>query len=283
MNLHVGLVQLRTPADQAAALAQAEPLVREAAAQGAQLIATPEGTNILQRKREALFEKIQPIEHDPAVAGLRRLADELGVWLLVGSALVRRPDGQCANRAILIRPDGAIAATYDKLHMFDVDLPTGGRIRESASYTPGDKAVTVSAAGAMLGLTICYDLRFPKLHNALAKAGAEILTTPAAFTQPTGKAHWEVLLRARAIETGSFMIAPAQGGAHEDGRATYGHSMVIAPWGEVLAHADHDEPCVLMADLNLAEVGKARQAIPALANERQFVGPIVAPPRAAAE
>jgi len=283
MNLHVGLVQLRTPADQAAALAQAEPLVREAAAQGAQLIATPEGTNILQRKREALFEKIQPIEHDPAVAGLRRLADELGVWLLVGSALVRRPDGQCANRAILIRPDGAIAATYDKLHMFDVDLPTGERIRESASYTPGDKAVTVSAAGAMLGLTICYDLRFPKLHNALAKAGAEILTTPAAFTQPTGKAHWEVLLRARAIETGSFMIAPAQGGAHEDGRATYGHSMVIAPWGEVLAHADHDEPCVLMADLNLAEVGKARQAIPALANERQFVGPIVAPPRAAAE
>jgi len=281
--LHVGLVQLRTPADQAAALAQAEPLVREAAAQGAQLIATPEGTNILQRKREALFEKIQPIEHDPAVAGLRRLADELGVWLLVGSALVRRPDGQCANRAILIRPDGAIAATYDKLHMFDVDLPTGERIRESASYTPGDKAVTVSAAGAMLGLTICYDLRFPKLHNALAKAGAEILTTPAAFTQPTGKAHWEVLLRARAIETGSFMIAPAQGGAHEDGRATYGHSMVIAPWGEVLAHADHDEPCVLMADLNLAEVGKARQAIPALANERPFVGPIVAPPRAAAE
>jgi len=283
MALRVGLIQLRTPADQTAALAQAEPLVRKDAAQGAQLIATPEGTNLLQRKREALFEKIQPMERDPAVIGLIRLAKELGVWLLVGSALVRRPDGQCANRAILVRPDGTIAATYDKLHMFDVDLPTGERIRESASYTPGDKAVVVLAAGGMLGLTICYDLRFPKLHNALAKAGAEVLTTPAAFTQPTGKAHWEVLLRARAIETGSFMIAPAQGGTHEDGRATYGHSMVVAPWGEVLAHADHDEPCVIMADLDLAEVGKARQAIPALANERPFTGPIVAAPRAAAE
>lgn len=283
MTLRVGLVQLRTPADQAAALADAEPLVRAAARDGAELIATPEGTNILQRKRDALFEKIQPMERDPAVIGLTRLAAELGVWLLIGSALVRRPDGQCANRSILVRPDGVVAATYDKLHMFDVDLPTGERIRESASYTPGDTAVVAPAAGAALGLTICYDLRFPKLHNALAKAGAEVLTTPAAFTQPTGKAHWEVLLRARAIETGSFMIAPAQGGLHADGRATYGHSIVVAPWGEVLAHADHDEPCVLMADLDLAEVGKARQAIPALANERPFVGPAVAAARAAAE
>ncbi len=281
--MRVGLVQLRTPADQAAALAQAEPLVREAAAAGAELVATPEGTNILQRNREALFEKIQPMERDPAVIGLTRLAEELGVWLLIGSALVRRPDGQCANRSILVRPDGAVAATYDKLHMFDVDLPTGERIRESASYTPGDKAVVIPAAGAQLGLTICYDLRFPKLHNALAKAGAQVLTTPAAFTQPTGKAHWEVLLRARAIETGAFMIAPAQGGAHEDGRATYGHSLIVAPWGEVIAHADHDEPAVLVADLDLAEVAKARQAIPALANERPFTGPVVAPPRAAAE
>ena len=281
--LKVGLVQLRTPADQPAALAQAEPLVRDAAARGAQLIATPEGTNILQRKRDALFEKIQPMDRDAAVIGLRCLAEELGVWLLIGSALVRRPDGQCANRSILVRPDGSVAATYDKLHMFDVDLPTGERIRESASYTPGDDAVTAAAGEATLGLTICYDLRFPKLHNALAKAGAEVLTTPAAFTQPTGKAHWEVLLRARAIETGSFMIAPAQGGIHEDGRATYGHSLVIAPWGEVLAHADHDDPCVLMADLDLAEVAKARQSIPALANERPFSGPVAAPHRAAAE
>jgi predicted amidohydrolase len=274
--MRVGLIQLRTPADQAAALAQATPLVREAAAAGAQMIATPEGSNILQRRREALFENIQPAERDPAVIGLTELAHELGVWLLIGSALVKRPDGQCANRSILVRPDGSVAATYDKLHMFDVDLPTGEHIRESASYTPGDRAVVASAAGAALGLTICYDLRFPKLHNALAKAGAEVLSVPSAFTQPTGRAHWEVLLRARAIETGSFVIAPAQGGTHEDGRATWGHSMAVAPWGEVIALADHDEPAVVMADLDLAEVAKARAAIPALTNERAFSGLVAA-------
>jgi predicted amidohydrolase len=272
-SLNVGLIQMRTPADQAAALAQAEPLVREAAAKGATLIATPEGTNILQRKREPLFEKIAAAEDDVAVLGLRRLADELGVWLLIGSALVRRDDGQCANRAILVRPDGSVAATYDKLHMFDVDLPTGERIRESSSYTPGDRAVVADAAGAKLGLTICYDVRFPALHNALAKAGAQVLTVPAAFTRPTGAPHWEVLLRARAIETGSFVIAPAQGGTHEDGRATWGHSMAVSPWGEVIALADHDEPCVLMAELDLDAVANARAAIPALQNARTFAGP----------
>ena len=284
--LRVGLVQLRTPADQHAALAQAAPLVREAAAQGAQLIATPEGTNILQRDKPKLFAAMTAAENDPCVVGLQGLAAELGVWLLIGSALVRREDGQCANRAILVRPDGGVAATYDKLHMFDVDLPTGERIRESASYTPGDRAVVAEAAGARLGLTICYDLRFPKLYNALAHAGAEVLTIPAAFTRPTGAAHWEVLMRARAIETGAFVIAPAQGGVHEDGRATWGHSLVVAPWGEVIARADHDEPCALVADLDLAEVAKARAAIPALANERPFFGPAplaTAPQLSAAE
>jgi predicted amidohydrolase len=271
--LKVGLVQLRTPADQAAALAQAEPLVREAAAKGAQLIATPEGTNILQRREADLFERLAPMGEDPAVIGLIRLAEELGVWLLIGSALVKRQDGKAANRSILVRPDGAMAATYDKLHMFDVDLPTGERHRESSTYEAGERAVVTSAAGAKLGLTICYDLRFPTLHRALARAGAEVLTVPSAFTRPTGEAHWEVLLRARAIETGSFVIAPAQGGTHEDGRATWGHSMVVAPWGEVIALADHDEPMVVMADLDLAEVARARAAIPALANERAFLGP----------
>jgi predicted amidohydrolase len=274
--LKVGLVQLRTPAGQAAALAQSAPLVREAVAAGAQLIATPEGTNILQRDKPALFAAMAPAERDPAVVGLRALADELGVWLLIGSALVRREDGQCANRSMLIAPNGAVAATYDKLHMFDVDLPTGEHIRESASYTPGDRAVVAEAAGARLGLTICYDVRFPALHRALAVAGAEVLTVPSAFTRPTGQAHWEVLLRARAIETGSFVIAPAQGGTHDDGRATWGHSMVVAPWGEVIALADHDEPCVLMADLDLAEVANARAAIPALKNARPFEGPFLA-------
>ncbi len=271
--LRVGLIQMRTPAEQSAALAQAEPLVREAAAHGARLIATPEGTNILQRDKPRLFAAMTPAERDPCVAGLSALAAELGVWILIGSALVRRDDGQCANRAILVRPDGRVAATYDKLHMFDVDLPTGEHIRESASYTPGDRAVVAEAAGATLGLSICYDLRFPKLYNALAHAGAEVLAIPAAFTRPTGAAHWEVLMRARAIETGSFVIAPAQGGTHEDGRATWGRSIVVAPWGEVVALADHDEPCALVADLDLAQVPKARDAIPALANERAFSGP----------
>jgi predicted amidohydrolase len=281
--MKIGLVQLRTPADQTAALAEASPLVREAAAAGAELIATPEGTNILERHREALFGKIAPMETDIAVVGLRALARELGVWLLIGSALVKRPDGKCANRSILIRPDGAIAATYDKLHMFDVDLPTGERIRESASYTPGDAAVVAEAAGARLGLTICYDVRFPALHNALAKAGAEVLTVPSAFTRPTGAAHWEVLLRARAIETGSFVAAPAQGGTHQDGRATWGHSMLVAPWGELLGVLDHDEPGVLIADLDLADVAKARGAIPALRNERPFAAPSAEAARSAAE
>ena len=264
---------MRTPDDQAEALAQAEPLVREAAARGAELIATPEGTNILQRDKNALFAALRPMEDDPAVQGLSRVAEELRVPLLIGSALVKRVDGKCANRSILVGPDGAVAATYDKLHMFDVDLPTGERIRESASYEPGDQAVVAQAAGARLGLTICYDVRFPALHNALAKAGAEVLTVPSAFTRPTGLAHWEVLLRARAIETGAFVIAPAQGGTHADGRATWGHSMAVAPWGEVIALADHDEPAVVMADLDLSEVAKARAAIPALKNERAFAGP----------
>jgi predicted amidohydrolase len=271
--LKVALLQLRTPSDQAAALAHVAPLAREAAEAGAQLILTPEGTNILERDRSRLFERLAAPEADPAVVGLSALARELGVWLLIGSALVRRADGQAANRSLLLAPDGAITASYDKLHMFDVDLPTGERHRESSTYTPGDRAVTARAAEATLGLTICYDIRFPALHRALAQGGAEILTVPAAFTRPTGAAHWEVLLRARAIETGSFVLAPAQGGTHADGRATWGHSMVVAPWGEILAEADHDEPCVLMADLDLAQVAKARSAIPALANQRAFTGP----------
>jgi predicted amidohydrolase len=195
------------------------------------------------------------------------------VWLLVGSALVRREDGKAANRSALIGPDGAIATTYDKLHMFDVDLPTGERVRESAAYEPGDRAVTVEAAGAPLGLTICYDMRFPALYRALAVAGAQVLTVPSAFTRPTGAAHWHVLLRARAIETGSFVLAPAQGGIHEDGRGTFGHSLAVGPWGEVLGELDHDEPGVLVVDLDLAAAGKARAAIPALANAREFRAP----------
>jgi predicted amidohydrolase len=271
--LKAGLVQLRTPASQAAALDQAAPLVRQAAADGAELIATPEATNILQRERAKLFEAVAALEEDVCVQGLRSLARELGVWLLIGSALVKREDGQLANRSVLVAADGAIKATYDKIHMFDVDLPTGERHRESALYTPGERAAVAESPWGKIGLSVCYDVRFAHLYRGLAKAGAEIITVPAAFTRPTGEAHWEVLLRARAIETGAFVLAPAQGGFHEDGRGTWGRSTIVGPWGEVLAKADHDEPCVITADLDLDQVAKARAAIPALANDRAFAEP----------
>ena len=273
MSIKAALVQLRTPGTQAAALAQAAPLVRQAADQGAQLIATPEGTNILQRDRAQLFAAVRPLEDDECVQGLRALARQLGVWLLIGSALVKREDGQLANRSVLVGPDGAVAATYDKIHMFDVDLPTGERHRESSLYTPGERAVTAQTPLGRIGLSVCYDVRFPHLYRSLAKAGAEIIAVPAAFTRPTGEAHWEVLLRARAIETGAFVLAPAQGGFHEDGRGTWGRSTIVGPWGEILAKADHDEPCVVIAELDLEAVAKARAAIPALANDRQFAQP----------
>lgn len=271
--MKVALIQTRTPATHAAALAHVLPLVREAAAAGATFIATPEGTNILQKDRALLLPQLTSLKDDIVVTGLRQAAKDAGAWLLIGSALVLREDGKAANRSVLVSPDGAVVATYDKLHMFDVDLPTGESARESETYEPGERAVTARAGDLKLGMTVCYDLRFPALYRALALAGAEVMTIPAAFTRPTGAAHWEVLMRARAIETGSFVLAPAQGGRHEDGRGTYGHSIAVAPWGEVLAHLDHDEPGVLFADLVLGEAARARAAIPALANARAFSGP----------
>lgn len=274
MTLRVGLIQTRTPATHAAALAHVVPLVRQAAGEGATFIATPEGTNILQRDKQALLPQLTLLADDPVVQGLQALAAELSVTILIGSALVKREDGKAANRAALISPLGDIVATYDKLHMFDVDLPTGETARESETYEPGGQAVAVHAGPVRLGLTICYDVRFPALYRALALAGAQVIVTPAAFTRPTGEAHWEILLRARAIETGSFVLAPAQGGFHEDGRGTYGRTLAIGPWGEVLGKLDHDEPGVLVVDLDLAAVDKARTAIPALLNARAFEAPI---------
>jgi predicted amidohydrolase len=271
----IALIQTRTPATPQAALAHVLPMVRDAAGQGAKFIATPEGTNVLQKDRAALLPMLKSLEEDVVVTGLRQAAKDLGVWLLIGSALVEREDGKAANRSVLVSPHGAVTATYDKLHMFDVDLPTGESSRESATYEPGDRAVTAQAGELRLGMTVCYDLRFPALYRALALAGAEVMTIPSAFTRPTGAAHWEVLMRARAIETGAFVLAPAQGGRHEDGRGTYGHSIVVAPWGEVLAQLDHDEPGVLIADLDLTAAARARAAIPVLANARAFAAPQV--------
>jgi predicted amidohydrolase len=270
----VALVQLRTPAEQGPALAHAEPLIRQAAAGGAQLILTPEGSNLLQKDRPKMMAAMKPLAEDTFVLGVQALAAELKVWILIGSVLVARPDGKAANRSLLIDAAGRIVANYDKVHMFDVDLPNGDRYRESSLYEPGTEASLAKTPWATLGLTICYDVRFPYLHRALAKGGAEILTVPAAFTAPTGEAHWEVLLRARAIETGAFVLAPAQGGLHEDGRATWGRSIAIDPWGRILALADNDEPGVIFADIDVAEVAKARQSIPSLINERAFSGPV---------
>jgi predicted amidohydrolase len=271
--MKIALIQTRTPSTPEAALAHVLPMVREAAGFGARFIATPEGTNVLQKDRERLLPMLRPLDEDVVVTGLREAARDLGAWILIGSALVKREDGKAANRSVLVSPKGAVTATYDKLHMFDVDLPTGESSRESATYEPGERAVTARADELKLGLSVCYDLRFPALYRALALAGAEVMTIPSAFTRPTGAAHWEVLMRARAIETGSFVLAPAQGGRHEDGRGTWGHSIAVAPWGEVLAGFDHDEPGVLVADLDLAAAARARAAIPALVNARTFSPP----------
>ncbi len=274
--LPIALIQTRTPATAAAGLAHVEPLIRQAAAEGARFILTPEGTNFLEQRRGLRDEALWDEGADPAVAGLRALAAELGVWLLIGSAIVRADqdaDGRAANRALLIDPTGAITARYDKLHVFDVDLPNGETYRESASVRPGERAVVADTPWGGLGLTICYDVRFPHLHRALAQAGAVMIAGSAAFTRPTGEAHWETLLRARAIETGAFVLAPAQGGTHEDGRQTWGRSLVIGPWGEIIAKADHDEPCVLHASLDLSAVDKARASVPSLRNGRPFDPP----------
>ena len=229
--------------------------------------------NELQRDRAELLAQLRPLAEDMVVCGLRELAAKLGVELLIGSALVRRDDGQLANRSVLITASGEVAATYDKIHMFDVDLPNGERYRESAAYTPGEAAVVAPSVAGRVGFSVCYDLRFPALYRALAVAGAQLIVVPAAFTRPTGEAHWECLLRARAIETGAYVLAPAQGGVHADGRGTWGHSLVVAPWGEVTARLDHDAPGVLIADLDLAKVEAARGAVPSLANARSFRAP----------
>lgn len=275
-TLRVALIQTRTPATAEAGLAHIAPLIRQAAEGGARLILTPEGSNLLEQRRDRRADALWPEADDPAVRGLRDLAPELGVWLLIGSAIVKSEvegETRAANRALLIDDQGRITARYDKLHVFDVDLPNGETYRESATVRPGDGAAVAPTPWGPLGLTVCYDLRFPQLFRAIAKAGARMIAVPAAFTRPTGEAHWEVLLRARAIETGCLVLAPAQGGTHEDGRKTWGRSMVVDPWGAVIAHVDHDEPCVLFADLDMSAVDRARQAVPALTHDRDFAPP----------
>jgi predicted amidohydrolase len=267
--LRAGLVQLRSGRDMARNLADTAELIRQAAGQGAALVATPEMTNILEPDRPRLRGLAKLQSEDESVAGFSALAAELGIWLNIGSLALMGDDGSLINRSLLFDPAGTLRAHYDKIHLFDVDLPTGESLRESQAFRGGSRAVVLDAARCRLGLTICYDVRFPGLFRQMAKAGAEVITVPSAFTVPTGEAHWHVLLRARAIETGCFILAAAQGGHHESGRETFGHSLAVGPWGGVLAEAGQD-PCAIVVDLDLAEVAAARRRIPALTHDRPF-------------
>ncbi|HRD27040.1 MAG TPA: nitrilase-related carbon-nitrogen hydrolase [Caulobacter sp.] len=267
------LVQLCTPDTGTAALDHAMPFVQAAAAGGGELILLPETCNLMERDQVALGRKVVGEADDPFIAGLRDFAAARHVWILLGSAVVRRPDGLRANRSLLIGPAGEIVARYDKIHLFDADLVNGQSYRESANYEAGTEAVVAETPWGGLGLTICYDIRFPVLHRDLALAGAALIAVPAAFNRQTGAAHWEILLRARAIETGCFILAPAQGGNHADGEATWGRSTIVAPWGEILAAEAGDQPGLVFADLDLAAVAAARAAIPALVNRRAYTPP----------
>lgn len=275
-RFRAGLVQMCSGRHIEANVVAATRLIREAVAQGAEYVQTPEVTTIMELDRKRLFAECRSEDEDTSLAHFRALARELGIWLHIGSIAVKVAGGKLANRSFVISPQGRIVARYDKIHMFDVDLPGGESYKESRNYAPGSDAVVVELPWCKLGLTICYDLRFPGLHRALAKAGAEVIAIPAAFTKMTGEAHWHTLIRARAIETQCFVLAAAQGGRHEHGRDTYGHSLIVSPWGEVLADGGTD-PGVVLADIDLGVLADVRQRVPSLSHDRPFAVAIVGP------
>ena len=266
-KLRVACVQLRCSDDVAENVVSASVLIRAAQRNGAQFIATPENTGLMAPDGGAKLEKTFAEKDDPALPQFCALAEELGIWLLLGSLAIKVSEGKTANRSYLIGPDGRVRTRYDKIHLFDVNLPSGEIYRESNTVAPGAEAVVVSTPWGRVGFSVCYDLRFPQLYRALAQNGAEILMVPSAFTETTGKAHWHVLLRARAIENGCFVVAPAQGGTHANGRKTYGHSLIIGPWGDVLAEAGTD-PGFISAELDLEEVAAVRARLPSLHHDR---------------
>ena len=276
--MKAALLQLTSGDDPPANIVMVRDMMRQAADQGAGFVLTPEVTNCVSTSRTHQAMVLVDQDNDPTLAALRAEAAELGVWLLIGSLALKTQDadGRFANRSFLIAPDGSIRAWYDKIHMFDVQVSETETYRESAGFRPGDRAVLADAGFAKIGMTVCYDIRFPHLHRALAQAGAQILTIPAAFSPVTGAAHWEPLLRARAIETGCHVLAPAQTGLHPSStggmRRTYGHSMAISPWGEVLADAGTD-PGVTVVDLAMGDVAQARKRVPALTHDRKFAAP----------
>jgi predicted amidohydrolase len=269
VKFRAALVQLCSGREIAPNMSYATALIRAAATRGAQYIQTPENTALVELSGERLFERIRPEAETAILGSFANLARDLGVWLHIGSVAIRVGERKAANRSFLFGPDGKIAARYDKIHMFDVDLPSGESYRESKNYQPGGVAVNARLPWGMLGMTTCYDLRFPEQYKALARAGADFLAVPSAFTRQTGQAHWHVLLRARAIETGCFVLAAAQGGDHEVGRATYGHSLIVSPWGEILAEGGA-EPGIVSAEIDTSQVAAARQRIPALNHVRNF-------------
>ncbi|MEP3295187.1 MAG: carbon-nitrogen hydrolase family protein [Pseudoruegeria sp.] len=276
--MKVALAQITSSDDPVANLAMLRHNLREAAEQGAEFVLTPEVSNCVSTSRRHQQSVLVSEAEDATLAGLRQEARMLGIWLLIGSLAIKTndPDGRFANRSFLIDPSGEIVARYDKIHMFDVEISATETYKESAGYRPGDTAVCVETDFGMVGLTICYDVRFPQLFRSLAQAGAKILTAPAAFSPVSGAAHWESLLRARAIETGCFVLAPAQTGQHAatagKPRSTYGHSLAISPWGEVLADGG-TTPGLIVVDLDLSMVDNSRRKIPSLTHDRTFKGP----------
>lgn len=270
--MKVACVQVNATTDLDHNIKAASRFVREAKDFGADLVAMPENVAMMQWGRANILAHAFPQGQHPALAAFRHLAAELSLWLHTGTLQIAIGDGMVANRAFVVNPAGEIVAAYDKIHMFDVELAGGENYRESATFQPGDRAVVAHTPWGGLGLTICYDLRFPHLFRALAKAGAKLITVPAAFTRQTGMAHWHVLLRARAIETGCYVLAPGQCGTHANNRQTYGHSLIISPWGEVLAEAG-ETPGLILAEIDPAKVDEARRMIPALSHDRPFALP----------
>jgi len=280
-HFRVALVQMRSGRDVRDNLLEAEAFVRDAARKGAQFIQTPENTLLMEMETALLFEKIAPEEETEAIPHFSALAKSLRIWLHIGSIAIKVGEKRAINRAYLFAPDGQIALRYDKIHMFDVNLPSGEIYRESSIYVPGKTAYVVQLPWGGLGVATCYDIRFPEQYKALAKAGARFLTAPSAFTKVTGEKHWHILLRARAIENGCFVFAAAQGGRHANGRTTYGHSLIISPWGDILGEGG-TEPGLIIADIDAADVDRVRARIPALDHTRDFEVAVLPQPKLAA-
>ena len=280
-HFRVALVQMRSGGDVRENLLKAEAFIRDAARKGAQFVQTPENTLLMETETARLFEKIAPEEATEAIPHFSALAKSLGVWLHIGSIAIKVGEKRAVNRAFLFAPDGQIVLRYDKIHMFDVNLPSGENYRESATFAPGKTAYVAPLPWGGLGVGTCYDIRFPEQYKALAKAGAKFLTAPSAFTKATGEKHWHILLRARAIENGCFVFAAAQGGRHANGRTTYGHSLIVSPWGEILGEGG-TEPEIIMADIDSADVDRVRARIPALDHTCDFNVTVLPRPKLAA-